>query len=550
MIATTHRHKTALAAAAVLALGLYGCDGGGGGSTTTTSTPADVDLSRVTAGVMAETGTVTIAAGQSEEHGDISFSCAAGGPDCVVMVMVDANGAITATSTGGTVTVMNSADYNLQMMGEADSIHAATGIELVERGFPRLVSASSSGTDYLGVHVGATDPENPFGAQWSRAIPWVNSAGDVHFSFSLDSGLSTVELDPLAWLGRSIDTSVISDYTEDTSHALGTDWRVLEATKEYAATGTLRVSAATDVHNAGTVERPWVGYGDFGRTIVLDEDDVPALPAGQDWQGVNVVNGVRGLLDDVPGRFSCVQGAYGCYLEFWRGADAEGYYPYGGVVFTRDDNGATEELPAVTDSQTVLTADYLVFGIWQYVPEDITAVDDFEFGAFAGGGDPLSSSDAAANLYGTATYDGSAHGMYYTGRSSQTPTVGSFDARVTLEADFGDPLDIYDYGTLSGTADNFQYSGAASGFPTQLILQGESALETDINGNYFVGAFEQIGAVGVVSDGQPTPSWSGAWQAVFLGYGASPNDHPTGIAGTFDATNDEDGMVGAFGARR
>ena len=57
-------------------------------------------------------------------------------------------------------------------------------------------------------------------------------------------------------------------------------------------------------------------------------------------------------------------------------------------------------------------------------------------------------------------------------------------------------------------------------------------------------------AVGVVSDGQPTPAWVGAWQATFYGNSANPTDHPTGVAGTFGATNDTDGMVGAFGARR
>ena len=70
-------------------------------------TPMSVDLAGVTAGFMADAGTVTIAAGQSADHGDIAFSCAGGGRDCEVMVVVDTNGAITATSTGGTVTAMN-----------------------------------------------------------------------------------------------------------------------------------------------------------------------------------------------------------------------------------------------------------------------------------------------------------------------------------------------------------------------------------------------------------------------------------------------------------
>ena len=65
---------------------------------TTRITPMAIDLAPVTAGFMAGAGTVQVAAGQSVDHGDIEFTCAAGGADCEVMVMMDANGGITATS--------------------------------------------------------------------------------------------------------------------------------------------------------------------------------------------------------------------------------------------------------------------------------------------------------------------------------------------------------------------------------------------------------------------------------------------------------------------
>ena len=75
-------------------------------------TPVAVDLTSVTAGFMARAGTVQVPAGQSVVYGDIEFSCVAGGADCAVMVMVDANGVITATSTGGMVPAMNSTAYD------------------------------------------------------------------------------------------------------------------------------------------------------------------------------------------------------------------------------------------------------------------------------------------------------------------------------------------------------------------------------------------------------------------------------------------------------
>ena len=567
MTVSTKRYLTAFAATAVLGLGLYGCGGGGGGPVADgdgmmpgdgdgltpgdgdgTTTPMTVDLSSVAPGFMAEAGTVTIEAGQSEDHGDVAFACAAGDDDCTVTIASDG----TVTSTGGMVTAVNADAYDMRITtlatNEANSIHAATGFDVASGSallFPRTTIPSGSGSSYTGTYASRT-PSEGSREQWSRAIPWIDGAGEVHFEFSVGSGLSAVELDPVDWMGRSIYTTDISDYTEDTNHGLGSDWKAFDAEMEYAGAGTLTVTVATDVHDAGTVERPWVGYGDFDRTIELS--DIPALPVDRDWQGVDVAGGLTGSLDGVSGEFTCASGASACWLELWRDADAEGYYSYGDVVFTRDDNGATEVLPSVTNSQTVSTADYLIFGTWQYVPDDITAADDYEFGVFAGGGDPFSSSDAAANLFGTATYNGSAQGMYYTGRSSTTPTVGSFDARVTLEADFGSAADTFDYGRLSGTVQNIRYDGAAPGFPAQLTLRGEGTPEASIETLEFVR--KHISAVGLVSDGQSTPSWSGTWQAAFFGNGADPNEHPAGVAGTFGASNDDDGLVGAFGARR
>ena len=525
-------------------------------------TPMTVDLSNVTPGFMADAGTVTIEAGQSTVHGDIEFTCTAGSDDCVVTTRVAADGTVSADSTGGMVTAMNSDVYNtrIRMTIEADSIHSATGIDLVTGNAPLVVSQITIPVEgnphYAGVFSNVSTTED-YNSLNTRAIPWVNRAGEVHFGFTVNSGLSAPELDPLAWLGRSFSTEDISDYTEDTSHGLGSDWRAFDAKKEYAGAGALTVRIATDVHNAGTTEESGVGYGNFARNIELS--NIPALPADQDWQGVDVGGGAIGSLDGVPGVFTCASGVSACWLEFGRDAGAEGYYPYANVVFTRDDNGAPEVLPAATNIQSGPKADYLVFGTWQYVPDDITAADDYEFGVFAGGGHPhLIFLDAHTNVISHATYEGSALGLYYTGRSTETPSVGSFDARVTLSADFGDQGSGYDYGKLSGTVHNIRYDGAASGLPAQLSLD-ETAIDPydhvvvyyeDDGSSVAADPLEGLSAVGVVSDGQPTSSWSGAWQALFYGDGVDAEDQPTAIAGTFGATSDTDGLVGAFGARK
>ena len=114
---------------------------------------------------------------------------------------------------------------------QANSIHGATGIDLVRGNDPlktNLVFPFGTGTNQVGVSQSS-------GSGWrlARPIPWINRLGDVNFSVTLDSGMSAAELDPLAWLGRFVDTSAISaepvdidtTYTEDTNHGLGNDWR-------------------------------------------------------------------------------------------------------------------------------------------------------------------------------------------------------------------------------------------------------------------------------------------------------------------------------------
>ena len=118
-----------------------------GGTVTARNAPGyppdtvDVSLAGLTAGYSADAiAVLRIDAGESKDHGDIRFSCAAGGRDCVVMVMVAQDGTITATSRGGTVTASDAgepntlADQNLQASIEAG--HAAGSPNLQESGAP------------------------------------------------------------------------------------------------------------------------------------------------------------------------------------------------------------------------------------------------------------------------------------------------------------------------------------------------------------------------------------------------------------------------------
>ena len=105
----------ALAAAAAAALALAGCGGGGGGTPPAPPKPKAVSLTGVTAGYVTTAGEFTIAAGETMNHGDITFSCPAGGADCDVAVTVASDGMATATSAGGLATAANSADYDARI---------------------------------------------------------------------------------------------------------------------------------------------------------------------------------------------------------------------------------------------------------------------------------------------------------------------------------------------------------------------------------------------------------------------------------------------------
>ena len=144
MISKRRNLSLASAVTLLLALGLYGCGSSGGSGPQTGGgqvAPEDVDLTSLTAGFMAVAGTVQVAAGQSIIHGDIAFSCAAGGADCTVTVEVATDGTITGTSTGGTVTAMNSADYqnvvtpmNVDLTGVSAGFMADAGTVTIEAG--------------------------------------------------------------------------------------------------------------------------------------------------------------------------------------------------------------------------------------------------------------------------------------------------------------------------------------------------------------------------------------------------------------------------------
>ena len=115
-----------IATLAAIALSAAACSSGGSSSTGTPTpapTPTSVSLAGVTSGYVAlGAGTFDIPAGGSRDHGDVTFTCAAGGDDCTVTVAAGG----TVTATGGTVTAMNSTAYQARLDAAAARIAAAT----------------------------------------------------------------------------------------------------------------------------------------------------------------------------------------------------------------------------------------------------------------------------------------------------------------------------------------------------------------------------------------------------------------------------------------
>ena len=358
--------------------------------------------------------------------------------------------------------------------------------------------------------------------RYAQAAPYHNSLGALEFVFSSTSAASR-QNSLVQWQGRSV---IESELVED--HSLGSQWQLLEGTKQYTTGGKLTVNLATDADRSVALEEPWVGYGRLDRTILLD--DIPDLLAEHDWQGVRVPGGgLEGSLDGTQGTFTCVSDP--CWLEV--SPPPKGYYPYGNsVAFTPADGSPTVTLNS-TYSREVSTVNYLSFGYWLYLPDEAAGVDSAEFGVLAGGGDPFNPSHIG-HLTGTASYAGKAIGMYFESSSASSANAGSFDADVEVVADFGT---ISDVGTLRGRVHNF--AGVPASFPRELGLETTSISSA-------------MPVVGFASAETDDRAWLGEWGAAFFGNGATPSEHPTGVAGTFGATTIDraSGFAGAFAAHR
>lgn len=392
---------------------------------------------------------------------------------------------------------------------------------------------------------------------------WHDNNGDLQIAATVyrNQPLSTA---PYAGSYRYINTVLDAQAHEDlttsrrliTDHGLGPDWQVTELRNVYENGGTFRIDIATDLRHEDMATYP------YGEAYVQGEanvtlDGVPSFPVDQDAMSVLILDNdtIRGSLDGVSGTFSCAN-SDGCFFASDRGSP-NFFVETSGVSFTPD--GGSEQTVSPPILGSTVSSDWLAFGYWLYVPEDESNEGAYDFGVIASGGDPFEVANLG-ELTGTATYEGKAMGMYYTGIVSDSPAVGSFTADVELMADFGT---MSEYGTVGGEVNNFVFEGdMSSQLPTSLELTTNTYDQFGVNPQGSQNVFDRSsptepeaqaggwihGTTSATVDGE---TWGGNWSGAFFGNGAAPTDHPTSIAGAFGATNyDSSGLSGSFGAHR
>lgn len=342
-------------------------------------------------------------------------------------------------------------------------------------------------------------------------------------------------------------------------------WHVEELSSSREGGGTLDIFVATDVQTSDGAKDPWVSEKDAEYNISLS--GVSARDADKDFIFVAIDDGetIAGSLGDVAGTFSCAN-TEGCWFveNRYRGPY---YTPSTGITFTPD--GGSPQTVTRTELLSVTAADYLVFGHWLYVPDDVTDADAYDFGVFASGGDAFQVANLMA-LAGTASYNGDAAGVYYADGLSSSPNIGNFTADIELTADFKTGSE---YGTVSGEVNNFVFDGDANSsssslFPAALnltanaydgygVVQGSQnifdrswpTVDAPHRGGWISGQIEG----GSAEDGS---YMSGYWSGKFFGNGAASTDLPTSIGGTLSAyvwdngQQSERGLAGSFGAHR
>ena len=180
----------------------------------------------------------------------------------------------------------------------------------------------------------------------------------------------------------------------------------------------------------------------------------------------------------------------------------------------------------------VSDTDFLAGGIWVYVPDDATSVDDFTFGAFVHGEDPYDQSNLTA-LTGEYTYTGDATGVYSVLADERNYF---FDADVTLTADFDVDSTL---GTIGGRIHDISVDDE--------LVEGDPTLNLRRTGIGEEKSGFFTGDTDMVYEGE---EYDGKWGGQFFGNDDDDTIPPGSVAGTFGAATSDgaNSVLGVYGA--
>ena len=236
-------------------------------------------------------------------------------------------------------------------------------------------------------------------------------------------------------------------------------------------------------------------------------------------------------------------------LDSERSNQADGYFTSwtepggatrGGGFRSVHSGGGALNLFVLTDRRSAADTDWLATGIWWSYNADRAPYSSF--GVFADGGDVY---NRAAQLAGTATYTGAAHGLFSHWDTDNSTNNVPFRGSARLTADFADAANS---GSVSGRI--YGMTSGGQSFPGLPAITLRSAgLETDrVN----LGVF--AGHAGLTWAGR---TYSGKWGGQFFGdpgaAAAGAAAHPRAAAGTFGVTagaGERSAFIGTFQVRR
>ena len=586
---STQKNLTSLCVAAVFALGLAACSSGGDAPPTTMPmepvepvepTPVAVSLAGVTAGFMAEAGTVEIKAGMSADHGDIAFGCAAGGEDCTVAVSVADDGTISAMSTGGTVTAMNAAAYQTAL-DDAEAARIAAEKARIAAENARIAAATKAAAtkekaimaeamQTTDAGLGGTLPEGATESTYSMTISRDRMATKIMIA---DSAMMR-EADPKFMqamdLGGGRSMHVRAMAPNDDGETMEEVVIVATDIEEPKATPFAKVAGqmlnARDLDTDVDADGDGTATNDFTALTVMTTDAVLKLvmsaafpaatapdasvthtfqPLAEDGDPNTAGNQPRkaaevmGTYNGAMGTYRCDTGNNGANCTVAVNAKGELTAISGGWVFTPDE-GATSDVP---------DADYLHYGFWlKKTTDEDGAVTYNEVETFAGSSVAASVGSQIDDVEGMASYEGGAVGVYvrnvYTsgGGSIESRTSGHFTADASLMVYFGgDDIAVNKHNTVTGTIDGFALSGGEAN-DWSVSLKGTRANSA----NTITGTTN-----GGVTDGMFSGMFYGPTAITESTTDSETNrDMPHTVVGEFNASFSNGIVAGGFGARK